>query len=175
MGPSLGGVPRPSAVERSWMTMLDISVKADDISSLVTLLERQIEVVGQFADLTVQQSSLVEQGQTEELLTLLSRRQQLISVLDGLSMDLEPFRSRWRQMWQGLGDEDQQRISQLVNRSEVLLGQIVDADDRDRGRLRSTQRQIADELSRVNKTGVVRRAYAGSEPAAPNRFTDKKG
>lgn len=175
MGLGLGGVPSPPALERSWMTMPEISVKADVISSLVTLLERQIEVVGQFADLTAQQSSLVEQGQTEELLTLLSRRQQLISVLDGLSMDLEPFRSHWRQMWQGLGDKDQQRISQLVNRSEVLLGQIVDADDRDRGRLRSTQQQVADELSRVNKTGVVRRAYASSEPATPNRFTDKKG
>ena len=46
MGFGLGGVPSPPTVERSWMTMPEISVKADVISSLVTLLERQLEVVG---------------------------------------------------------------------------------------------------------------------------------
>ena len=155
--------------------MPDISVKADDISRLVTLLERQIEVVEQLGDLTAQQSALVEQGQAQELLTLLSRRQQLISTLDALSVDLEPFRSRWQQMWQDLGDDDQQRIGELVSRSEALLVQIVDADDRDRRRLKSAQQRIAAELSRVNKTGAARRAYTGGERAASNRFTDRKG
>ena len=155
--------------------MQDISFKADDISRLVALLERQIEVVEQLGDLTDEQSALVEQGEAEQLLTLLSRRQQMISALDALSTNLEPFRSRWQQMWPDLGEENQRHIGDLVGRSETLLGRIVDADDRDRQRLKSAQQQIADELGRVNKTGAARRAYSGGEPAAPNRFTDKKG
>jgi hypothetical protein len=64
----------------------------------------------------------------------------------------------------------------LIEQAQRLLEQIMQADDRDRGRLESAKVEVADELGRVNQARAARDGYhhgAGSDQN--NRFTNRQG
>ena len=157
------------------MTTPSTVSEEDEVARPVALLQRQADLISKLGTLSERQSGLVDEGQGEDLLTLLGQRQQLIDALDAINTDLEPFQARWSQLWEGLGESDRQRIGPLVSQTQQVLDQIMATDDRDQERLRVNQQRIAEELGRVNQTGEARRAYTAGAPNPPNRFTDKQG
>lgn len=152
------------------------TVTVDDLSRLISLLEQQLRLFEHLAELSDRQQGLVDDGQAEQLLALLAQRQQLIDHLDTVNGELEPYRNQWDQFWPGLEDSQRQRIGPLIEQAQQLLERIMQADDRDRGRLESAKIEVAAELSQVNQARAARDGYhhvAGSDQN--NRFTNRQG
>ena len=158
------------------MTETGSSTDTFDVSRLTELLEQQVRLFEDLAALTVRQTRLVNDGEAESLLGLLAQRQELIDRLESVNGELEPYRSRWPQLWPDLDESDKQRIGPLVQQAQQLLEQIMQSDDRDRKLLEAAKPQVAAELERLSHTRAARRSYQGAgSPADSNRFTNQHG
>ena len=147
-----------------------------NVSRLAELLEQQVRLFEDLAALTVRQAALVTDGEAEALLGLLAQRQELIDRLELGNGELEPYRSRWAQLWPDMDESDKQRVGPLVQQAQKLLEQIMESDDRDRKLLEAAKPQVAAELERLSHTRAARRGYQGAgSPADSNRFTNQQG
>lgn len=138
--------------------------------SLVALLTQQRDLYRQLKLLSDEQATLITDGHTDRLLTLLAQRQRLVDTLTSLNRDLVVAR-------QGLGASDQgarDRVRLLMDEVDVLLQQIIEQDDRDRQSLQSAQQQVANQLKGVRQGGAALSAYRPSIQPGP-RFTDRQG
>jgi flagellar biosynthesis/type III secretory pathway chaperone len=145
-------------------------------SALLELLQRQQALYENLRDLGGQQTRLIESADTEQLLALLARRQQLIDQLTRLNQQLQPYKRDWTNCWASLDPPSRQRVSALIQRVGALVDQIMKADEADRVRLTHQRDEIADGLTRMNRGASVHRAYGQAGPGAGhNRFTDQEG
>jgi len=150
--------------------------QTDWVDQLVALLEEQHAIYVKFEQFSIRQSQLVQDGQTDELLSLLAQRQQLIDQLTLLNNRIEPYRERWSQMWTDLDEADQQRVRELIEQVQHLIEKIVDQDGKDRSVLQDRRDQLIGNISRVRQSGAAHRAY-GQDPHDPQRarYTDQQG
>ena len=73
-----------------------------DVSELVSLLEKQRDIYLQLQSLSGDQAGLIAGGSAEALLGLLADRQKRVDELTRINVDLEPYRSRWDEVWGGV-------------------------------------------------------------------------
>ena len=171
------------------MTDAQPILSADEVHRLIALVERQAALFHQLETFGQRQATFIAEGEADSLLSLLAQRQQVIDRLQGVNSELEPFRRRWQELWAGLDAADQERVGALVRDAQETLEKVMAADERDRRQLEVAQRQVAQELGRVQQSGAARQAYhqtggyAGRrsvvapvrEHRGENRFTDKLG
>ncbi|GAB4111149.1 MAG: hypothetical protein Kow00105_19820 [Phycisphaeraceae bacterium] len=140
------------------------------------LLTEQRDLYRQLKALSDQQSASIREGSTEQLLSVLSQRQNVIDSLSRLNAELAPYRDRWSQISDSVGDARKTQLRDMLDEIEQLLQQVVAQDEKDREDLKLAQQQIGTQLTRVGQAGRVLKAYApsGSE-ARPAVFTDRQG
>ncbi len=145
-------------------------------ATLLELLQRQQALYENLRELGGEQTRLIEAADTERLLALLARRQQLIDQLTRLNQQLQPYKRDWTTCWASLDAGSRQRIGALIQRVQMLVDQIMKTDEADRVRLTQQRDEIADGLNRMNRGASVHRAYGKAGPnAGENRFTDQEG
>lgn len=145
-------------------------------SGLVEVLDRQQELYRQLEDLAGEQGRLVQSGDSELLLALLSRRQALIDRLTEVGRELEPYKQQWPEAWGQLERGDRDRIGKLVRHVQDALDRIMRQDERDRDALTQQRQQAQQSLQRMHRGSSMHRAYQQSSgtPATP-RYADQKG
>jgi uncharacterized protein YukE len=149
------------------------STNGESPATLLELLQQQRDLYHELYQLSEQQSRLIEAGQTEELLALLSKRQELVERLAELNSRLSPYRDHWRSLAEQLPPDEQQRLRRLLDEVQSLLQAIIEQDDSDREHLQSARREVSNELQQTTKAGSAVQAYRGASAAA--RFTDSQG
>lgn len=162
-----------------------ISPNTSDLSTLVSLLERQLALYRGLSELSAQQSATIEQGEPEPLLNVLASRQRVIEDLTGVNRELEPYRKRWDDLWASLAESDRGRIGDLVRAVQQLLTQIIAQDERDRSALQAAKNRVGAEVQRISRAGAAVQAYrstptAGQRPQGGiaqgnNRFMNQQG
>ncbi|MFP4144968.1 MAG: flagellar export chaperone FlgN [Phycisphaeraceae bacterium] len=146
-----------------------------DAAGLIDKLSRQRDLYLQLKQLSDQQAGLIEEGQTEQLLSVLSQRQSLVDQLGGLTRQLAPLREAWPKLAGTLADDQRDRINGLLGEVELLLESIVQQDDRDRAKLSAAKQQVSSQLSQVSSAGQAVSAYQAAPKQQAPRFTDRQG
>lgn len=144
-------------------------------AALVDALEQQRDLYRQLKDLSGRQATLIDTGQTEQLLEVLTQRQGLVERLGQLQDQAAQLRQDWPRLSQTLAQEQRDRVNRLVDEVESLLSAIIDQDEHDRQRLQRAKQRITSELGHVAQTGQAVRAYRAAPGQATPRFTDHRG
>lgn len=148
---------------------------SDEASLLIELLTQQRDLYLQLKSLSSQQAGLISQGQTEQLLEVLTHRQGLVESLNDINERLTPYRHRWASVARTLPEIRRTKLRNLVDEVQKLLGSIVEQDEADRRQLEAAQAQVGRELRQVTRAGNAVNAYRSPRPADPARFTDRQG
>ncbi len=140
---------------------------------LVKLLERQQALVEQLGDLADRPASLLEAGESDALLSLLSQRQkimdQFITSQDSLTSLSDACRRDGT-----VADGTRHRIGALIADISERLGEIMNRDEQDRAQLESHRRQVGESIGGLTTARAAQHAYVRSR-AVNNRFADQQG
>jgi len=152
-----------------------VTTRPDWATELIDLLDDQRRIYVQLHELSQEQTHLVEAGEAEPLLTLLSKRQQLIDRLTQLNGRMEPFRRNWPTLWSELSDAKRTTVQSLIDQVQGLLDKIVNQDERDRAALSAQRERVGQALSQVKVGTNLNRAYGGPASPGSSRYTDQRG
>lgn len=150
------------------------SAVADDSQVVLDLLRRQRDLYAQLQSLGADQSTFIRQGATEQLLSLLAKRQNLVDQLGQVAAQIAPHRDQIAELARAQSSGE---IKLLVDEIRGLLEQIIVQDDAGRKDLEAARDGVAGQLRQVTGAGVAAGAYqsqASSGPT-PSRFTDQRG
>lgn len=141
---------------------------------LIELLGQQRDVYVQLRQLADVQRQAIDSDRSEELLRVLGERQRLINRLTEVNTALEPFRSRWDQIRQGIDPAGRQVVGELVEEVQGLLKGILDLDEGDCDALKRRTRACRDQAATAAIGQRVNAAYAvGQYRANAPRFIDR--
>ncbi|MCC7389958.1 MAG: hypothetical protein IT431_14450 [Phycisphaerales bacterium] len=146
-----------------------------DYGRLRTLLDEQEALFVRLDALSKEQSRLVRDEATDDLLRLLGERQGVVASLERASAGLEPFRDRWERVLAGARAEQRDRFAAQLERLSEIAAAIAARDDADRRAIEERRDRLAGELSGVGNVRGAVAAYgqSGVRPAA--RFQDREG
>ncbi len=148
---------------------------ATDVSAdqLIGMLERQQELVDRLDRLAEGQIALIDAGASDELLELLGDRQRIMDELaagqDGMTGLAEVLRGG-----DDVAEGQRDRISGLVDEIGDRLSRIVNRDEQDRARLRTSRERTAREMSGLRTARQAQHAYVNARTRS-NRFADRQG
>jgi len=146
----------------------------DWAGSLLRLLEEQEALVNELACLADRQAELIRRAQTDALLSLLTRRQQIIERFAGTQNDLSKLTDDLEARLETVSSAQRQRIQSLIGDIGDRLAQVMQCDEKDQRVLEAARNRTKDELATVDTARQARRAYR-SGGAVDNRFADQRG
>src|SRR5690606_2690930 len=110
------------------------------------------------------QLSLIHREDMSELLSLLSAKQQLLSRLQVIERQLDPYRGQSPDERQWRSTAVRSRCAQLLDRCEALLAEIVGQEKQSEQQLRIYRDDIGSRLAGAHSAGQARSAYV-AEPS----------
>jgi hypothetical protein len=125
-------------------------------------LERQVGCYRTLAKLAELQHEHVRQSRTEELLAVLSQRQQLLDQVADLERVVLPARRRWNDYLGELPDALRGKARGLLDESKQLLAQITSADKNDAMVLQQRSIEVRRNLRQTAVARNVSRTYASA-------------
>lgn len=128
------------------LVLADLAAQADWYAKLLKLAEIQ--------------HSLIEQERTDDLLTVLDRRQKIVEQITLIERRLKPLKQDWPASAAGLSDEDRTRIEAKFAEVRALLGQITQADQDDAMLLTQRKITVGQQLRQTNTGQQINRRYA---------------
>ncbi|MEM6551929.1 MAG: flagellar export chaperone FlgN [Planctomycetota bacterium] len=145
-----------------------------DLQALTALVTEQRDQYTALKSLADQQQALIEQGQAEQLLSVISKRQSVIDRLGDLSRQIDPHRAALTQLVESTHDQTNAALRTLVREVQDLLQSIIQQDQRDTQQLQAARDQVATTIKTTNTSRAVHAAYQRQQ-ANTNRFTNKQG
>jgi len=125
-------------------------------------LEMQVGCYRRLAKLAELQHEHVRQSRTEELLAVLSQRQQVLDQVADLEQTILPAKRRWSDYLGELPDERRGRAEGLLSESRRLLEQITTSDRNDAMVLQQRKIETGRALKRAAVGKIVNRSYAAA-------------
>ena len=104
---------------------------AISFASVLAALEEQVTCYKRLAKLAEQQHQFVQQGQTEALLEVLARRQEVLDQVARLETSISGIKKNWSGYLQTLEPAQRAQAEQLLAQTRALLEQITLADRND--------------------------------------------
>jgi hypothetical protein len=129
---------------------------------VITALVEQVECYRQLARLAGLQHLHVQKGQTEELLDVLRRRQE---VLDRAAVEealIAPAKRRWTEFVGNLGDDLRARAESLLAETRRLLEEITTADRNDALVLQQRKLNLGRQINKASNARQVNRNYSAA-------------
>lgn len=147
-----------------------------DARRLTELLLQQRDVYRRLLELSESQHAAVGCDEPESLLRVLGQRQQLIAQLTEINTLLEPYRSRWDELREGLSPAQRLEVSELVEQVQALLGQILQQDETDSRALQRRTEEVRQEAAAASTGRRVHNAYAAQSYGAGTapRYIDRR-
>ena len=137
-----------------------------DVPEVLQLLTRQRDLYKQLEILSQKQAKLVELGQTEALLTVLSERQYLVDSLMELNASLQVYRQRWDAISAQMSQMVKDKVNGLVDEVEKLLTAIMGRDEVTQKKLEEAKAKTGMELNKTRQSQKVMGVYRGTAAAA---------
>ena len=134
--------------------------------SILTALDAQVGCYRRLAKLAAQQHELIQNGQTEELLALLTLRQSELDQLGAHERVLAPVKKQWSAYVAGLPTDKRALAESLMAETRVLLERITSADKNDVLVLQQRKLNLGKQLGQATTGKTVNRAYAANAYAA---------
>jgi hypothetical protein len=130
------------------------------MDGVVAALEEQVAMYRRLAKLAELQHEHVQQQRTEELLEVLSKRQEILDELPRLENVIAGVRKEWSSYLKALEAKDRARALAAMAEAQQLLGQITAADRRDALVLQQRKLNVGNEIKAARSAHQVNRNYA---------------
>lgn len=143
--------------------------------ALLDVLDRQQALADRLADLSNRQQALIDTNRTDELLSLLGQRQQ---VVDQFLSVQDRFAELTAEFDQRLDSLDAARRSVLRARIDAISGQldtIMRSDQSDQQRLESARGGVVNDIEKIGASRRAGSAYGTPKARQGARYADERG
>lgn len=137
------------------------------------LVGRQQELLRALQRLSRDQGALIDAGDAEALLRLLSERQTLVDEIVGIGEELAPFTARIETVLGAMSAEARRDLATRLADVEAITADVAERDQRDRTALEARRNSLIDDLSSITRSRGAVAAY--DAPSAAPRFQDMEG
>jgi hypothetical protein len=129
---------------------------------IILALESQVNWYNKLAKLAELQHVYVQKGETDELLTVLQRRQEVLDEIATLEQTIGPVKKRWSDYLAGLTGDDRLTAETLLGETRRLLEQITTADRNDTIVLQQRKLTLGIQINRTAVARTVNKNYAAA-------------
>ena len=129
---------------------------------ILTALEEQVACYRRLARLAEAQHEHVQQSRTEELLDVLTRRQEVLEQIAELERVLSPAKKDWTDFLSGLAMPSRLKAEEHLCETRRLLEQITAADRDDAMVLQQRKLNIGRQINQAASAKQVNRNYAAA-------------
>jgi aspartyl/asparaginyl beta-hydroxylase (cupin superfamily) len=133
-------------------------------------LEQQLSCYQRLAKLAQIQHEHVQHSRTEDLLSVLGQRQQVLDEVADLEQSISPAKKRWSEFLLELTDEDREEAERMMAATRTLLEAITTADRNDAMALQQRKLNLGREINHATNARQINKKYAaaayGNRPAA---------
>ena len=137
---------------------------------LANLIDQKHAVLLQLRELSQRQLHLIDENNMSDLLSLLSAKQTLLTQLQRVESQLNPFRQQDPEQRVWRAPADRRRCAETAAASRGVLDEIMEMEKQGEGRLRENRDRTANKLERVHQGGEVRSAYLQSPQRTGRRL-----
>jgi len=152
---------------------------AQSVKHLSLLLSRQRSICRAIQNHSSTQAAMITNRQTDDLMRVLSQRQELINELMQLGEQLEPYRATWEKLIASLDASERSRIESLTVDVDSLIQTIMKQDMTNQEQMVIAKDKIKGEITSLNRGKQSNRAYreiVKSPNVLPsNRYMDQHG
>ncbi len=128
----------------------------------ILALEEQVTCYRRLAKLAELQHVHVQQGQTEELLEILQKRQEVLNDIGRLEGFVGPQKKQWSTYLGGLDGGDRLRAETSLAETRRLLEEITAADRNDALVLQQRKLNLGRQINQASAAKQVNRNYAAA-------------
>jgi hypothetical protein len=129
---------------------------------VILALSEQVSCFRRLAKLAETQHQYVQQCQTERLLEVLTRRQEVLDQVAALESALAPAKGRWGAYLDGLPPGRRPQAEALVAEKRRLLEEITAADKDDALVLQQRKLSLGRQIGQAGAAKAVNRTYAAA-------------
>jgi hypothetical protein len=142
-----------------------------DTTPILTALDGQVECYRRLAKLAEMQHEFVQQSQTEQLLDVLGRRQEVLDRIGAFERTIAPAKRDWPAYLGRLDSAERGRAESLLAETRRLLEQITAADRNDALVLQQRKLNLGRQIHQAQNAKVLNRSYAAAAYATrPGRM-----
>lgn len=141
---------------------------------LLASLEQQWALVERLEQLARRQGELIEARKNDDLLKLLSERQQIIDRFLAMQASMSSVTENLDDQLEQIDPPQRGRIQQLIADIGSALDTVMKHDEHDRGTLQTSRNETKQEMTNLGTASRARQAYRGNAGAAA-RFADRQG
>jgi hypothetical protein len=129
---------------------------------IILALAEQVSCYRRLAKLAETQHQYVQQSQTERLLEVLNRRQEVLDQVAALEVALAPAKGRWAAYLNGLPPARKPDVEALLSEKRRLLEEITAADKDDALVLQQRKISLGRQIGQAGAAKAVNRTYAAA-------------
>lgn len=139
----------------------------------ISALSHQVQYYGQLLKLAETQHQFVQQGNFEELLAVLEKRQGVLDLIAPLEQVTSAAKRRWPEFLAALTPEQRATAEHLMDETRRLLEAITTADRNDTLVLQQRKLNVSNQLSQAAGAARVNQSYARSAYGQQSARLDK--
>lgn len=143
----------------------------NDSTIILQSLTAQVSCYRRLAKLADVQHHHVQQSQTEELLGVLHKRQEVINRITSLEQVIAPVRKNWSTFLNSLDTEQRASAEKLMAETKTLLEEVMSADRNDTIVLQQRKIDVVQQIRQAGKGQQANRRYAAAAYGAAIRST----
>jgi Na+/phosphate symporter len=145
------------------MTEITMQQATEMGSAMLKLLQRQHLFFQELRKLSESQRTLITAEQSEDLLSVLGKRQKLVLAIGELHQESSVYREKWPDFKDLLPNELREMIGKLLDELQQMLNAIIEQDQEDCQKLSAGKEQVGSALQQINQARTTRASY--SSPA----------
>jgi hypothetical protein len=139
------------------------------------LLERELEEYRAVLDLARRQSEAIANGATEDLMGILSLKQDRVAAVDALQREAEPLRAALEAAGTTCPEDARAAVEERVEALRGVLAQIVALEEEGRRGLEEARGATGQKLRQLQTGKAMHKAYGKQAPPPSSRIRDTHG
>ncbi|HZK80416.1 MAG TPA: hypothetical protein VFC46_05095 [Humisphaera sp.] len=139
---------------------------------IIQALAEQVACYSRLAKLAIVQHQHIQNSRTEELLSVLTSRQEVLDQLAGLEKIIGPTKRRWAEYVAGISPASRAKAEALLAETKALLEKITSADRNDVMVLQQRKLNLGRKIQQTTAAKQVNRNYAAAAYGTPRSRMD---
>ena len=134
---------------------------SENTHTLESGLRAELEYYESILQLSREQGAAIDSGDTNRLLNLLEQKKDLIEKINAVEKDIVAFKQQWETDRETCDEQERSRIEQLFSGIRNVLSQIIEYEDKSRGRVEGKKADTSRKLESKANLKRIRNAYGG--------------
>ena len=141
------------------------TVRSTELStdSLFALIEAKLHLLTEMQAMTLTQTDLVAQHDMTSLMTLLSRKQDLLGALGNVQSELVRYQDQDPEQRSWSSESRRKACQEMVARCDQLLQELIVMEDRSLGNMNLHRESVAAQLQQNFDACTIQNAYHSSD------------